>query len=56
MIKTAGMRLSNGEIIYTYPLNADTDGDGVRDGDEIVIGDMKLYVLFIMKIARILST
>ena len=32
------MRLSNGEIIYTDPLNWDTDGDGIRDGDEIVRG------------------
>lgn len=36
MIKTAGMRLSNGEIIYTDPLNADTDGDGLKDGEEII--------------------
>lgn len=38
MIKTASMRLSTGEIIYTDPLNWDTDGDGIRDGDEIVMG------------------
>ena len=30
------MRLSNGEIIYTDPLNADTDGDGLKDGEEII--------------------
>lgn len=30
------MRLSNGEIIYTDLLNADTDGDGLKDGDEII--------------------
>ena len=35
-IETAGMRLSNGEIIYTDPLNADTDGDGLKDGEEII--------------------
>ena len=33
--ETAGMRLSNGEIIYTDPLNWDTDGDGLKDGEEI---------------------
>ena len=38
IFETAGMRLSNGEIIYTDPLNWDTDGDGIRDGDEIVRG------------------
>lgn len=36
MVKTAGMRLSNGEIIYTDPLNADTDSDGLKDGEEII--------------------
>lgn len=36
MIKIAGMRLSTGEIIYTDPLNADTDGDVLKDGDEII--------------------
>lgn len=30
------MRLPNGEIIYTDPLNSDTDGDGLKDGEEIV--------------------
>ena len=34
--ETAGMRLSTGEIIYTDPLNADTDGDGLKDGEEII--------------------
>ena len=29
------MRLSNGEIIYTDPLNADTDSDVLKDGEEI---------------------
>ena len=41
-IETAGMRLSNGEIIYTDPLNADTDGDGLKDGEEI-ISQYKLF-------------
>ena len=36
VIKIAGIRLSNGEIIYTDPLNADTDGDGLKDGEEII--------------------
>lgn len=40
--ETAGMRLSNGEIIYTDPLNADTDGDGLKDGEEI-ISQYKLF-------------
>ena len=34
--ETAGMRLSTGEIIYTDPLNADTDGNGLKDGEEII--------------------
>lgn len=34
--ETAGMRLSNGEIIYTDPFNADTDGDGLKDEEEII--------------------
>ena len=29
-------RLSTCEIIYTDPLNADTDGDGLKDGEEII--------------------
>ena len=41
-IETAGMRLSNCEIIYTDPLNADTDGDGLKDGEEI-ISQYKLF-------------
>lgn len=36
VIKISGMRLSNSEIIYTDPLNADTDGDGLKDGEEII--------------------
>lgn len=36
VIKISGIRLSNGEIIYTDPLNADTDGDGLKDGEEII--------------------
>ena len=35
MIKIAGIRLLTGEIIYTDPLDADTDGDGLKDGEEI---------------------
>lgn len=35
-IETAGMRLSNSEIIYTDLLNADTDSDGLKDGEEII--------------------
>lgn len=36
IFETAGMRLSTGEIIYTNPFNADTDGDGLNDGEEII--------------------
>lgn len=36
MIKVSGMRLSNGEIIYTDPLNADTDSGGLKDGEKII--------------------
>ncbi len=31
--ETNGMRLSNGQIVYTDPGNVDTDGDGVSDYD-----------------------
>ncbi len=30
-----GMRLANGQIIYTDPDNPDTDGDGLKDGYEM---------------------
>lgn len=33
--ETAGMRLQNGNIIYTDPMKDDTDGDGLADGEEI---------------------
>ena len=36
------MRLSTGEIIYTDPLNWDTDGDGLKDGEEI-LSQYKLF-------------
>lgn len=36
VIKISGIRLSNSEIIYTDLLNADTDGDGLKDGEEII--------------------
>ncbi len=36
MIKIAGIRLSTGEIIYTDPLNADIDSDGLKDGEKII--------------------
>lgn len=35
VFETSGMKLSDGEIIYTDPLNPDTDGDGLLDGEEI---------------------
>lgn len=31
-----GMHLSNGEIVYTNPYAADSDGDGLLDGEEII--------------------
>lgn len=37
MIEIAGMRLSNDEIIYTDPFNWDTDGEGLKDGEEIIL-------------------
>ncbi|MCM1090242.1 MAG: cellulose binding domain-containing protein [Butyrivibrio sp.] len=33
--ETNGMRLSNGQVIYTDPNNPDTDGDGITDFDEV---------------------
>lgn len=36
ILKILDKRLSNGEIIYTDTLNADTDGDGLKDGEEII--------------------
>lgn len=35
IIETVGIRLFNGTIIYTDPTKADTDGDGLKDGEEI---------------------
>ncbi len=32
--ETAGMKLPNGQIVYTDPSNADTDGDGLTDFEE----------------------
>ena len=34
-VETAGIRLENGNIIYTDPTSVDTDGDGLEDGEEI---------------------
>lgn len=34
IFETAGMRLPNGQIIYTDPANPDTDGDGLTDYQE----------------------
>lgn len=31
--ETTGMRLSNGQIVYTDPTKADSDGDGINDYD-----------------------
>ncbi len=36
IFETAGMRLPNGKIIYSDPTKADTDGDGLKDGEEII--------------------
>ena len=35
------MRLSNGDIVYTNPYAADSDNDGLLDGEEIIKG--KVY-------------
>ncbi len=34
-VEAAGIRLQNGNIIYTDPANPDTDGDRLLDGEEI---------------------
>ena len=33
--ETRGMRLSNGQTVYTDPHNPDTDGDGITDFEEV---------------------
>ena len=43
VVESSGMRLSNGEIIYTDPLNSDTDSDGLRDGEEITLKKTKIF-------------
>lgn len=35
IFEISGMKLSNGQIIYTDPFVADTDNDGLLDGEEI---------------------
>lgn len=35
IFEICGMRLINGEVVYTDPLNPDSDGDGKLDGEEI---------------------
>ena len=37
--ETEGMQISNGTIIKTDPHNADTDGDGLNDGEEMGMYD-----------------
>lgn len=37
IFETSGMMLTNGQVIFTDPLKADTDGDMLVDGSEIVI-------------------
>lgn len=37
IFETSGMMLTNGQVIFTDPLKADTDGDMLVDGTEIVI-------------------
>ena len=33
--ETTGMRIANGQVIYTKVNNSDTDGDSLKDGEEI---------------------
>jgi hypothetical protein len=35
ILEISGIRLENGEIIYTDPLDPDTGGDGLLDGEEV---------------------
>ena len=42
VFEIAGIRLINGRIVYTNPLNPDSDGDGLLDGDEVL--DLKYRV------------
>lgn len=35
ILETVGIRLLNGKIIHTDPTNPDSDGDGLKDGEEI---------------------
>ncbi len=36
VVERNGIRLKNGKVIYTDPYEADTDGDGLLDGEEII--------------------
>lgn len=33
--ETQGIKIQNGQVIYTNPYNADKDGDGISDFDEV---------------------
>ena len=35
VVEAGGIRLCNGQIIYTDPVDSDSDGDGLLDGEEI---------------------
>ena len=37
IIETAGMVTKNGTIIFTDPNKLDTDGDGIADGEEVIL-------------------
>ncbi|MBQ3514043.1 MAG: VWA domain-containing protein [Lachnospiraceae bacterium] len=37
IFEMCGMRLSNGQVIYSDPTKPDTDGDGLLDGEEISV-------------------
>ena len=48
-LEESGMVVQNGQVIYTDPNNPDCDGDGLKDGEEILIGFNDNCMYFVMK-------
>ena len=48
-LEVNGIVLQTGRTIYTNPNKADSDGDGLKDGEEIIISSNDSYMYFMMK-------